>query len=606
MSSYTTPNIVLNNNLTANNTFPNVAWQNSWIQVDNTGARPLFAQASYITNLDNLVVSLTASNVNIGDIHITDPTTGLHANVVNVGTGLGALRVISQDLDSIHDTVSLGDKSGNNVSLNSLTSALFVEVKNTSPISVSGNVTVSNLISSVSAYVINPVTSLSAFITNPQIEITNDIGNAIPTTITNTITAVIPPTQTVPVQFADVGHMDAFGRLRVSQPTTLLDTKFLYQKNSFVFDEVLNGSATSTLSAADAAIDLRTSANGDYAIRQTRVRYNYQPGKSIQYMFTGLFKPETNITKRVGAFQSGTTDPYTPTDGMYLEVTGAGPSFNIVKTQGTPYTMTAPRSAWNVDKLDGTGASGVTIDFNQAVLFSMDYEWLGVGRVRFGFYANGRFNVAHVDNHTQGLSGAYISSPNQPVRYEIRQTGNGSGLLRQICSTVMVDGATENTGKIYAVENGQVTVPINSYAPVLALQLNPQTQNVVSLIKQVDLINTGGFPASFGVFINPTITGGSLSFSPVATNNSMLSASGNGLLTITEGVSGYKIMGGYLASSNGSSSIGLSQNTFSNEARFGYGIRGDSDIIVVAVKSLGPNSGNTTTIYGTLGVLEKS
>jgi hypothetical protein len=33
--------------------------------------------------------------------------------VVEVGDGKGALRVLSQDLDSISDSISLGDKEGN-------------------------------------------------------------------------------------------------------------------------------------------------------------------------------------------------------------------------------------------------------------------------------------------------------------------------------------------------------------------------------------------------------------------------------------------------------------------------------------------------------------
>jgi hypothetical protein len=151
--------------------------------------------------------------------------------------------------------------------------------------------------------------------------------------------------------FGDNSSLDPFGRLRVSQPTTLLDSKALYNKNDYVFDEVLNGTGTSTFSAFDSCVDMRTAADGDYVIRQTRVRYNYQPGKGMQYLFTGVFAPQTNIVKRIGCFQSLTAVPYEPSDGIWLEVRSTGPVLRIEKTQGTLHTETAPQSAWNIDKM---------------------------------------------------------------------------------------------------------------------------------------------------------------------------------------------------------------------------------------------------------------
>ena len=48
------------------------------------------------------------------------------------------------------------------------------------------------------------------------------------------------------------------------------------------------------------------------------------------------------------------------------------------------------RNNW-IDKFDGTGSSGLTIDFTKAQIFTFDQEWLGVGRVRMGFVINGNF-----------------------------------------------------------------------------------------------------------------------------------------------------------------------------------------------------------------------
>ena len=132
------PNYVFNNSVSSIPFNPNVAHNNSWIQVDNNAGRPLYAQASYITNFDGLSVTLSAGNLDVGSFHIEDPdsglkanvlgagvgqggivtliadtTTGLLANVASVGTGQGALRVLTQDLDSVHDSITIGDRNGN-------------------------------------------------------------------------------------------------------------------------------------------------------------------------------------------------------------------------------------------------------------------------------------------------------------------------------------------------------------------------------------------------------------------------------------------------------------------------------------------------------------
>jgi hypothetical protein len=105
-------NYVLTNNLSAT-VNPSVAYCNSWIPVENNAGRPLYANASYITNLDNLSISLSSSNLDIGSVHVIDKDSGLAATIADVGIGVGALRVLSQDLESSIDDITIGDRNGN-------------------------------------------------------------------------------------------------------------------------------------------------------------------------------------------------------------------------------------------------------------------------------------------------------------------------------------------------------------------------------------------------------------------------------------------------------------------------------------------------------------
>jgi len=206
----------------------NVAECNSWIQVDNNAGRPLFANASYITNLDNLSISLSSGNLDIGAVHIIDKDSGLAVTIADVGTGVGAMRVLSQDLEPVHDTISIGDVNGKLAYV----TASALNVFNTNPISsitVNNPITAVQILNPVSAFsltnqitsvfvtnfptqltavsitnqltstsvtvlnpvnsvtILNPVTTLSATILNPSIEISNDIGNPVPVSFTSSI-----------------------------------------------------------------------------------------------------------------------------------------------------------------------------------------------------------------------------------------------------------------------------------------------------------------------------------------------------------------------------------------------------------------------------------
>jgi hypothetical protein len=117
------------NQLSAEPVNCNVGFNNSWLEVINNAGRPFYAQGVYVTNLEDISLSLEAGNISIGSIEINDPDNHeLKVSVASIGEGVGALRVLSQDLEPVHDTVSLGDVNENRVTVNSSLSALNVNV----------------------------------------------------------------------------------------------------------------------------------------------------------------------------------------------------------------------------------------------------------------------------------------------------------------------------------------------------------------------------------------------------------------------------------------------------------------------------------------------
>ena len=88
----------------------------------------------------------------------------------------------------------------------------------------------------------------------------------------------------------------------------------------------------------------------------------------------------------------------------------------VTKTVETEWAQ----SDWNIDRCDGSGKSGYTLDPTKMQMFYMDYSWYGAGFIRWGFRAlDGNVIYAHkIPNNNQNTE-AYMRSGNLPARYEV-------------------------------------------------------------------------------------------------------------------------------------------------------------------------------------------
>lgn len=243
-------------------------------------------------------------------------------------------------------------------------------------------------------------------------------------------------------------NVDAFGRLRISEPFTLADYSHIYGEENELLTAT-SGSGTKTLRPSEASIRLSVgTGNGDFIVHQSRMHHHYMPGKSQLALMSFVFGvARVNTVKRVGLFGEE--------NGIYFQQAGDG-TLQIVKRTSisgsvvdeTPINQTN----WNVDKCNGTGASEFNLEITATQLFFCDYQWLGVGRIRVGFVHNGEFVVAHEFLHSNNLATVYWSNPNLPVRCEIRNTGiaTGTAYIDQICATVMSEGGYVEAGVNYS------------------------------------------------------------------------------------------------------------------------------------------------------------
>jgi len=382
------------------------------------------------------------------------------------------------------------------------------------------------------------------------------------------------------ISFNKSPNIDAFGRLRVSQVTTQFDAKQLHDALPLFIDQELNDTGTSTHSTTNAESVLTTSANTDFALLQTKQRFNYQSGKSQLLFWTfNNMDNETNVTKRVGYFSSNTTTPFDSTkDGFWLQSDGTNMSIQVSRS-GTS-TASVNRSAWT-DPLDGTGASGITHDFDDNTIMVVSFEWLGVGEVQFGIVKDGVIIPFHYEDFT-GTTGVYMSSPNQPMRWEIRQTGVGSGTLKVICSSVNSEGSINFLGKTTGIDDDGTHLDANSTSDwYVALGVKLNSDKVDTLIDLIDgyLLSATNDNFLYRVLFNPTYNG-TVTYTAI-TDSSITYGLGATANTITAD--------GYIMGTGAGASNAVQDFDIANAIRLGMNIDGTLDEIVIAVKPLSVN-----------------
>jgi hypothetical protein len=267
--------------------------------------------------------------------------------------------------------------------------------------------------------------------------------------------------------FQEEQNIDAFGRGRVSMPYTLGDYKHLYGLDPNFVDYSVNGGAVAFQENKACARLSTTSNSSSRIVHQTKFYHHYMPGKSQVILSSFNFYSATaNVTKRTGYYDDD--------NGIYLEQAGDGTLSWVIRSfvTGAAVERRFTQSQWNKDKCDGTGTSGFNIDTTKTQLAWIDFQWLGVGRVRCGFVHDGEYVFAHEFNNSNNLATVYISNPNLPVRCELLNTGTTAGAyFDQICSTVMSEGGYVESGTDWAVTNTLRVLTSGSTLPIMAIRL---------------------------------------------------------------------------------------------------------------------------------------
>jgi hypothetical protein len=333
-----------------------------------------------------------------------------------------------------------------------------------------------------------------------SVQLTTPTGNSLPIALDGSL--AISASESI---------SDANRFLKVSDPYTIFANDQVYQKDTLYYVESLTGAGSaSTYSPAEACVNMiLDTIDGGNVTRQTKYYFPSHISRASTVFITVLIgAPKTNVRKRVGYYDAN--------DGLFLEQTISTLNFIRRLTVGGVTTDTAiPRSSWNIDKLDGTGVSGITLDLAKIQTLVIDFSW--PSRARFGFQIRGSVVYCHGVSIQNSLTNVGFATANLPCRWEIENTGTAASgtTMKQYGCSVLSDSMLQEFGHITSVNNGVTTrtAPATIAAlPLISVRLKATTNRALLIpLAYSILTTTAARHLHVEIRLGGSITGGSWS-----------------------------------------------------------------------------------------------
>ena len=301
-------------------------------------------------------------------------------------------------------------------------------------------------------------------------------------------------------------------RRKVSTQEVLFFNTFQFDRDTETWDESFSSNSTFANASFDeyeggVILEVSNTINSE-VIRQTRNVIRYVPGRQNELIFTTrLNGTVAGIRKRIGAFDANNGIYFEDDGGTYSCVVRRATANGNVETRFT-------RDNWNVDKLDGTGASGVTLDFSKNQMMTIEYEWFGSGQVEWNFVIDNNKLPIHQYNTGNRENITWSNTPFFPHRLELTNTTGATGTHKMFQGGfgVLTEGTVGPLGRRRNVSSpisGTDLTNSGTFYPLLTVRLKSESLDSVVLpfaFQAATLDNTAIFVR---IIRDATLTGAS-------------------------------------------------------------------------------------------------
>lgn len=312
------------------------------------------------------------------------------------------------------------------------------------------------------------------------------------------------------VSYSDTGSLDAFSRLRTSTPEALFSSQSQYGAHPLQMDSGATGTGVVPAHNASTRMVAMTVAAGSGTSFHQSFQYSpYQPGRSQFIAITGVLGTGVAATTvDFGYFDSA--------NGVIFRQNGTTNLQLILRTStsGVPSDANiVNQSAWNIDPLNGTGPSGITLDATKTFILLIDLQFLGVGRVRVGMDIDGSVHYVHQFLNANNLAVPYMQSATLPIGVLVTATASAAPKTCYYkCSTVQSEGGSLNeygfnfaTPETTAIAGNGVRVPLISVRPKTTY--NGIVNRSMFVLEAINIFVTGSIDVRWELVIGGTYGG---------------------------------------------------------------------------------------------------
>ena len=195
----------------------------------------------------------------------------------------------------------------------------------------------------------------------------------------------------------------------------------------------------------------------------------------------------------------------------------AGSFTQVQDSEANTSTFTASGS-FNVDKLDGTGPSGMTLDPQKGNIFQIEFQYLGFGNSVFSVEdpESGKLVPFHIIKNANARTTPVLKNPNLTV---LATSANIGGTTTKTLKTVSMasftEGMVQKLDPKFAKSFAISSVNESTYVPLALLKasrvFNDQSNygefDLLRLSLSNETAGASGKTISIGLFLDATVTG---------------------------------------------------------------------------------------------------
>jgi hypothetical protein len=207
-------------------------------------------------------------------------------------------------------------------------------------------------------------------------------------------------------------NIDPYGDTRVTSKTPVIELKSCFGVSGLRDIVTVSGTGSVANVPGDSEYELTVLGGGDRAELRSAERGRYVSG----------FGAEVGIGIRfgggevLGAGQIAEWGLYDGNDGFLYRYVGGGVGLQLVIKRDGVETVIA-HGAFNQDKMDGTGESGVVLNYTKGNVYNIQFSWYGYGVIDFRVVSVDSRNVQrYISLHRFVPSNSTsVKNPNLPL-----------------------------------------------------------------------------------------------------------------------------------------------------------------------------------------------